>query len=414
MYRRRRLFAVLAVFVTLGLVAVVIGVGVVMHLNGNIRTVAIPTGMVGTETQNAQGNTPINVLVMGSDTRGSAADCKIGGDCSLSTSKAKGKAATSLPANADVEMLIHVSADRTNASITSIPRDTEVQLPACTDPATGTTVAAHRDRINSSLQYGPACTLKAVHQLTGVTLDHFAVIDFAGVITMSDAIGGVPVCVDNNVYDTYSHLKLAKGSHTLKGKSALAFLRTRHGFGDGSDIGRTVGQHLFLSSMLRKLESASTLANPVRLYSLANAATKAVTVDTGLGDIGKLTGLASQLNKIPGKRITFTTLPTIPDPRNPNVVVEASDAQALLTKIKDDVSLSAAAKPATSSPKASTRPPAQGTGGTGSTGKDYSTTAATAVGCAQVSQARTVEINGVAMTPTQAFAASPNVPVSAP
>lgn len=388
---------------------------VVVHLNGNIRTVAVPKAIMGTEKKDAQGHSPINVLVMGSDTRGSASDCKIGGDCSLSTSTATGKSATSLGANADVEMLVHISADRSNASITSIPRDTVVTIPECTDPSTGKPVPAHTTRITSSLQFGPTCTLKTVHQLTGVPIDHFAVIDFAGVITMSDAVGGVNVCVDNNVYDTYSHLKLAKGSHTLKGKSALEFLRTRHGFGDGGDVGRTVAQHLFLSAMLRQLESASTLANPVRLYDLANAATKAVTVDTGLGDVGKLTGLASQLNKIPAKRITFSTVPTIPDPQNVAEVLLASNAKALFAKIRDDVSLSAGPTAGTSKPSAppTSSAPTSGQSPT-SSGTDYATTVDKAVGCAQVSQARTVEINGIIMSPIQAYADSPKVADSAP
>ncbi|MBO1754525.1 LCP family protein [Allobranchiibius sp. CTAmp26] len=420
--RRRILLGLAAVMV----VIVAAGALIVHHLNGNIRTVAIPKGIVGTESTDAKGRAPINILVMGSDTRGSSADCAIGGDCKASTSTATGKGATSLSANADVEMLVHISADRTNASITSIPRDTVVDIPQCTDPATGRAVAPHRERVNSTLQYGPTCTLQTVHNLTGVPIDHFAVIDFAGVVTMSDAVGGVNACVNENVYDTYSHLKLKKGSHTLKGKSALEFLRTRHGFGDGGDIGRTVAQHLFLSAMLRQFESASTLANPVRLYDLADAATKAVTVDDGLGDIGKLTGMAKELNKIPGKRITFTTMPTVPNPQNPNEVVPASNAAALFAKIKADTSLTASPKKkssgaSSSSPgsSSSTTPTPSGsttptTGATGSgTGTDYATTVDKAVGCAQVAQVPTVQINGVAMTPAQAYAASPNVPDSA-
>ncbi len=397
------------------MVIAIVAVGlIVQHLNGNIRTVAIPKSLVGTQTPDGQGRVPINLLVLGSDTRGSAADCKIGGGCKLADSTAKGKGATSLAANADVEMLVHISADRSNASITSIPRDTVVDIPQCTDPVTGEPVPSHRSRINSTLQYGPACTLQTVHQLTGVPLDHFAVIDFAGVVTMSDAIGGVRVCVSDDVYDTYSHLKLSKGTHTLQGESALQFMRTRHGFGDGSDIGRTVAQHLFLSSMLRQLESASTLANPVRLYSLANAATKAVTVDTGLGDIGKLTGVASELNKVSSKRITFSTAPTVANPENNNEVVLASNAQALFTKIKDDISLSAGAKKSAPSSSASARPsttPAQAGSGSAT---DYGTTVDKAVGCASVAKVRTVVVNGVSMTPTQAYAASPKVPDSAP
>ena len=414
--RRRILLGIAAVLV----VVVAAGALIVHHLNGNIRTVAIPKGIVGTETKDAQGRAPINMLIMGSDTRGSSTDCAIGGGCQASTSTATGKGATSLAANADVEMLVHISADRSNASIMSIPRDTVVDIPECTDPTTGAAVAAHRERINSSLQYGPSCTLKTVHALTGVPLDHFAVIDFSGVVTMSDAVGGVNVCVNHDVYDTYSHLKLKKGSHTLKGKSALEFLRTRHGFGDGSDIGRTVAQHLFLSAMLRQLESTSTLANPVRLYDLANAATKAVTVDDGLGDIGKLTGLAQELNKIPSKRITFATMPNVPDPQNQAEVVPASNAAALFEKLRSDTSLSAGPKKSSSpsgTPSSST--PSSGASSTPTTsttdsGTDYATTVDKAVGCAQVAQVPTVEINGVAMTPIQAYAASPNVPDSAP
>ena len=414
--RRRILLGIAALLV----VAVAAGALIVHHLNGNIRTVAIPKGIVGTETKDAQGRAPINLLIMGSDTRGSSADCAIGGGCQASTSTATGKGATSLAANADVEMLVHISADRSNASIMSIPRDTVVTIPACTDPTTGRIVAAHRDRINSSLQYGPSCTLKAVHDLTGVPLDHFAVIDFSGVVTMSDAVGGVNVCVNHDVYDTYSHLKLRKGSHTLKGKAALEFLRTRHGFGDGSDIGRTVAQHLFLSAMLRQLESTSTLANPVRLYDLANAATKAVTVDEGLGDIGKLTGLAQELNKIPSKRITFATMPNIPDPQNQAEVIPASNAAALFKKIASDTSLSAApTKRSSASGTPSSSTPSSGASRTPSTsttdsGTDYATTVDKAVGCAQVAEVPTVEINGIVMSPIQAYAASPNVPDSAP
>ena len=153
--------------------------------------------------------------------------------------------------------------------------------------------------INSTLDYGPGCTVAAVHQLTGIPIDHFITVDFSGVVQMSDAVGGVPVCVSDNVYDPYSHLKLKKGGHTLKGMAALQFVRSRHGFGDGSDLGRTVSQHMFLGSMVRQLKSAGTLADPAALYSLANAATKALTVDTGLSGIPQLVGFATTSTRCP-------------------------------------------------------------------------------------------------------------------
>ena len=102
-------------------------------------------------------------------------------------------------------------------------------------------------------------------------------VDFAGVVTMSDAVGGASVCVSGNVYDTYSQLKLKKGTHTLQGVAALEFVRSRHGFGDGSDLGRTYAQHIFLSAVIRSLKQTSVLAHPGAVLSLADAATKALT-----------------------------------------------------------------------------------------------------------------------------------------
>jgi LCP family protein required for cell wall assembly len=305
-------------------------------LNGNIKTVSLSTGKdkvnLGTEKPDAFGRTPLNILLLGSDTRDTAADCAIGGDCG------DGGAG----ANADVEMLVHLSADRTNATVMSIPRDTMINTPACTDPTTGASTPGYYGQITTTLQYGPACTVEAVHQLTGIPIDHFAMIDFSGVVNMSDAIGGVNVCVDNNVYDPDSGLKLSKGTHTLQGLSALQFLRTRHGFGDGSDLGRTYAQHIFITQMINKLKSANTLTDPVALYDLADAATKALTVDTGLGSIPKLIGLATDLNKVPTDRMTFTTMQTEADPSNANRVIVSPSAQALFNTIINDQSLTTA------------------------------------------------------------------------
>ncbi|MFJ9629628.1 LCP family protein [Streptomyces sp. NPDC101175] len=301
------------------------------HLNGNINSLSLD-GKGGTEKADAFGRTPINILVMGSDGRTSAADCELGGGCSH-TGVQSGNG------NADVEMVVHISADRSNATVMSIPRDTMTNIPACKDPESGRSTPGYYGQINSALQYGPTCQVSTVHQLTGITIDHFVKLDFAGVVKMSDAVGGVSVCVSDNVYDTYSHLKLSKGTHTLKGEAALEFVRSRHGFGDGSDLGRTVSQHLFLSAMIRKFKSAGTLTNPSAVYDLADAATKALTVDDGLGSVSKLIGLATDLNKVPAKRITFATMQTSPDPSNNNRVVVGAGAKALFATIAGDQSL---------------------------------------------------------------------------
>ncbi len=325
--RKKRSAGKTAAIVASVLVLIVAGVGAVLyeHLNGNIKSVAISGA--GTEKADAFGRTPINVLVIGSDARSSAADCQLGGDCGPGSP------------NADVEMIMHVSADRSNATVMSVPRDTVTQVPACKDPSTGRTAPAQTAMVNSALALGPACQVAAVHQLTGIPIDHFMMVDFQGVVNMSDAVGGVPVCVSANVYDNYSHLKLAKGTHTLKGVSALEFLRSRHAFGDGSDLGRTVAQHMYLSSMVRTLKSAGTLTDPSALYGLADAATKALTVDDGLNSITKLLGLANDLNKVPSDRITFTTMQTMQDPNNKDRVVISPAAQNLLSAIVNDQSL---------------------------------------------------------------------------
>ncbi|MDH6113814.1 LCP family protein required for cell wall assembly [Kitasatospora sp. MAP12-15] len=326
----RRVLRIVA-YTSAGAILLTAGVGAYAYqkLNGNIHSAPLfagTSGDAGHETPDAFGRTPINILVIGSDTRDNAADCAIGGDCGSG-------------ANADVEMVLHVSADRSNATVMSVPRDTVTQLPGCTDTQNHTSMKAHTDMINSTLDYGPGCTVAAVHQLTGIPIDHFITVDFSGVVQMSDAVGGVPICVSDNVYDPYSHLKLKKGDHTLKGMAALAFVRSRHGFGDGSDLGRTVAQHMFLGSMVRQLKSAGTLTNPSAVWSLANAATQALTVDTGLSGIPQLMGLANDLNKVPSDRITFTTMQNEPDPSNNARIIVAPAAQNLFKTIINDQSL---------------------------------------------------------------------------
>ena len=352
-HRARRFLKIFA-FLATGATAVTVGAGLYgyQRLSNNIHSVPLLAGVqgdAGKEKVDPFGHSPINVLVIGSDARSTAADCKLGHDCGSG-------------ANADVELVVHIAADRTNATVMSIPRDTMTQLPACRNTRSGQTLTPHYGQINGTLYYGPGCTVAAVHDLTGIPIDHFAMVDFSGVVTMSDAVGGVSVCVSNNVFDPYSHLKLSKGVHTLKGLAALEFVRSRHGFGDGSDLGRTYAQHIFLSSMIRRLKSTGVITNPGDLLGLADAATKALTVDSGLAGIPQLLGLAADLNKVPSDRITFATMQNRPDPANPARVVASPAARRLFDVISNDQSLTtstgarSAASPASPSPTTSTQP----------------------------------------------------------
>lgn len=410
------------------------GVGALVYekLNGNLRGLPLfggTTGDAGTEKPDAFGRTPINVLVIGSDSRATPDDCAIGGDCGPGQ-------------NADVEMLVHVSADRSNSTVLSVPRDTVAELPACRDPG-GTVVPARREQINSTLRYGPGCTVAAVHQLTGIPIDHFMMVDFAGVVKLSDAAGGVGVCVSDNVYDPYSHLKLSRGVHTLKGMAALQFVRSRHGFGDGGDLGRTYAQHLYLGALIRAMKSAGTLANPSAVYALADAATKALTVDTGLDSIPRLLGLATDMDKVPPRRVTFATMQNDPDPLQQGRVVVAPAARGLFEAIAADRPLTPPAGPRSAvvgAPDSTRLPgawadlvdqaPAAGafTRSAGAPGGEqpaqpepgaplagaHAQTADEEGRCAPVSKLPTVAVRGVPMTPVQAYDASPEVPPSAP
>jgi LCP family protein required for cell wall assembly len=436
----------IAALLTAVLVLLAAGTGAWLfdHLDGNIRGMPLfggALGDAGRETPDAFGRTPINVLVIGSDARADRSDCAIGGDCGPGR-------------NADVEMLLHLSADRSNATVMSVPRDTVTRLPGCQDPVHHTYQPPHLAQINSSLESGPGCTVAAVHALTGIPVDHFMMIGFTGVVRMSDAVGGVPVCVSADLYDPYSHLKLSRGRHVLKGLAALEYLRSRHAFGDGSDLGRTYAQHLYLASLLRKLKSAGTLTSPTAVYGLADAATRALTVDTGLDSVSKLLRLAGALNRVPASRVTFTTMQNQPDPADPDRVVVSPAAKALFSAILHDRSLTVpgggksatgreldrlattpearaavrarialraarhrgldgpADESALDVPVSGAEEPLPG-GGDDAAFDAHQRTAAPSTDCAQVSPYPTIPLNGRHLTPSQAYAATPAIPPSA-
>ena len=164
----------------------------------------------------------------------------------------------------DVTMLVHISDEPRRVTVVSIPRDMLVPIPSCPKAdGSGNHSAMSSQQINASYQYGGlACTVLTVESLIQDEIDFAAAIRWAGVINMSDAIGGVDVCVADDISDPHTGLSLTAGTHTLEGEQALQFLRIRHGIGDGSDLGRISNQQQFMSSMVRKLQSDSVLANP--------------------------------------------------------------------------------------------------------------------------------------------------------
>ncbi|MFI7016084.1 LCP family protein [Streptomyces sp. NPDC050164] len=306
------------------------------HLNGNIDKGRRSSGdsKARKATPNAAGQTPLNILLVGSDSRDSDENVKLGG-----ARKDRGN-----PPLGDVQMLIHLAADRKSAAVVSIPRDTRVDIPECTDPKTGRTYPPVNTIINASLARGGAgCTLATWENLTGVYVDHWMTIDFAGVVKMADAIGGVEVCVRQNVWDRPlpgvsggSGLKLTAGRKKVQGEQALQWLRTRHAW--GSDPLRARAQHMYMNSMIRTLKAQNVFTDTGRLTDLAEAATRSLHVSEELGTVKKLYDLGMQLKTVPTDRITMTTLPTAADPQDRNHLVPAgTDADRVWAMIRDDV-----------------------------------------------------------------------------
>ncbi|WP_406008572.1 LCP family protein [Streptomyces sp. NBC_00637] len=300
------------------------------HLNDNITSVSDD----GASTGGFSKDKAINLLVIGTDKRTGSGNEGYGDSGSVG--------------HADTTILLHVSKDRTNATALSIPRDLIVDVPDCqTEQEDGSTkVIKGTDgvRFNTSLgQDGrtPSCTVRTVTELTGIQADNFMVADFNAVKTLTTAVGGVEVCLAKDIDDEDSHLKLSKGTHTIEGEQALAFVRTRHSVGFGGDLSRIELQQQFLSALMRKLKSNDTLTSPTKMIKLAEAGTKALTVDSQLDTIDKLKDLGLELGKLNVKNLTFTTVPVVDNPAEKvaaTVVVNASTAPTVFQMIKDDVS----------------------------------------------------------------------------
>jgi LCP family protein required for cell wall assembly len=243
----------------------------------------------------------------------------------------------------DVNILLHVSADHTKATAISVPRDLFVDIPECTDPATKEIAPAVSGmKINEALSRGGLkCVVDTFRDLTDQQIDYAAMIQFDGVVALSTAVGGVPVCVTDDIDDPDSGLKMTAGNHTISGDQALAFLRTRHGVGDGSDLARISNQQTFLSSLMKTLKSKETLSDPNKVYGIANAVADNMTLSTNLASIPTLASLAMSLKDIPLQDITFIQYPTAYGDLNgeSGVIAKEAAAEEMVTAVFSDKSV---------------------------------------------------------------------------
>ncbi|MFG2918760.1 LCP family protein [Kitasatospora sp. NPDC048298] len=316
------------------------------HFNDNLTSVKV---QLGDESERpAAAGDALNVLVIGTDSR-EGLGREYGDEGSTG--------------HADTTLLFHIAKDRSNATVVSLPRDLMVPIPECQNAQGKKIPGSTRSEFNNSLgQEGrdAGCTWKTVEKTTGVRVDHFVQVNFEAVKTLSTAVGGVEVCAAKDINDSGSHLKMTKGRHVVQGDEALAFVRTRHAVGQGGDLTRIPLQQQFISSMIRKIKSDDTLTSPSKLYKLADAATKALTVDSGIGSVDKLKDLALDISKVDTKNITFTTAPVLDDPKDSDrVILKQPDAGQLFAMIAGDRSLTeTAAPPATEAPATDAASPA--------------------------------------------------------
>ncbi|MFD4262798.1 LCP family protein [Streptomyces sp. NPDC058534] len=314
-------------------VVLVAGVGgyvYLKHLEGNVSTTDV--GSAGSSS--FKKDEAFNILIIGTDKRTGAGNEGYGDKGSVG--------------HADTTILLHVSKDRSNATALSIPRDLIVDVPDCEtkqEDGPKKIIPGTSDvRFNTSLGESgrdAGCTMRTVKEATGIQPNHFMMADFNAVKTLTTAVDGVDVCVENAVDDPKSHLKLPAGESKVEGEQALAFVRTRHAFGNEGDLDRIKVQQQFLGSLMRKMSSSDTLTSPTKLVKLAEAATEALTVDKAIGKVSTLKDIALELKKVPTKNITFTTVPVIDNPTEKvkaTVVVNEAKGPQVFDMIRNDIS----------------------------------------------------------------------------
>lgn len=307
------------------------------HLNSNIKSVDInsalgddrPAKAVTTPTPSGTASASplpteaVNILVLGSDSRSGKENKALGGGSSGG-------------ARSDTAMVVHIDAGRTKATVVSIPRDTLVTRPSCPLSSGGSTAVAYNAMFNSAYSVGGAvCAVKTVESITNVRMDHYIEIDFSGFAKLVNALGGVTVTTDEDIDDDDSHLKLAAGTHLLNGKQALALARTRHGIGDGSDLGRIGLQQKLVKALLEQISSTNLLSDPTQLYTVADAITGSLTTDTGLDSLTELMSLGESLKGLSADDMKTVTMPVVTAPSNANrVVADEPEASELWESLR--------------------------------------------------------------------------------
>ncbi|MER7816220.1 LCP family protein [Streptomyces sp. NPDC096153] len=327
----RRRAATLAAWSAAGLVLVGgSGLGwVYLKLNDNIQGVDI-TSQLGTDRPDDVDNGSMDILVLGSDSR-AGANGEYGRD--------EGGA------RSDTAMIVHIYEGHQKAAVVSVPRDTLIDRPRCTDSRGDSVPGERRAMFNTAYEVGgPACAVKTVEKISGIRMDHYMEVDFTGFKKLVDELGGVDVTTTEAIRDSRSHLDLEPGTHTLGGEQALGLVRTRKAVGNGSDLGRIQLQQAFIKALIQQVKDVGVLGNPKKLYDLADTATKAITPDSELDSVQELIGFANGLKGLGAEDIQMITMPVDYDKRDPNRVapLEKQGAQ-VWAALRNDLPIPASA-----------------------------------------------------------------------
>lgn len=278
-------------------VLVLVASGVMWFLYRDFTTKVDRVNAIGATSGDVDGKDQ-NILLVGSDDRTNATPAEL---AELSTTDA-------ITNSTDTMILVHIPADGRKATAVSFPRDSWVPIPGCGEHKLNSAY------VNGSTDCGTAKAdpdrgrqklVQTISELSGVKIDHYVEVDLLGFYRITRAIGGVQVCLNAAQKDSFSGIDLPKGTSTIEGKQAVAFIRQRHGLPRG-DLDRIVRQQYFMSAVFRKVTSLGTLTNPIKLKRLLDAIGTSLRMDDSLDPLQ----LAGQLRGLAAGNVTFTTIPT--------------------------------------------------------------------------------------------------------
>lgn len=252
----------------------------------------------------------------------------------------------------DTNLLMHISADRSRMEVVSIPRDTLVDFPSCL-LANGVDSYPQRGQLNwgfgigmqgndptateINLAPGVACVKRTMEKLTGIDIDEFVVVDFGGFQSIVNSLGGIEMCLAEDLYDPLASLNLKAGCQKLDGFNALAYARTRHLPSDPSgDIGRMGRQQEVIGRILATAKQQNLLTDFPKLYSFTKEGIKAVKVSRNLSALSTSVGLAYSLSSLPNSGVQFATMPWVSAPTDPNRVIPSETASLVWESLRND------------------------------------------------------------------------------